>query len=182
MAGFVSELRSSIDLVSKIPVPTIAAIEGVALGGGLELALACDMRIAGSDATLGLTETALAIIPGAGGSQRLPRLIGVSKAKELIFTAARLSASEAKEWGIVNHVVDSGKALDKADEIANKIIDKGPIGIRMAKKAIDFGFEVDLKTGLEIEKICYGELVYTEDRKEGLKAFTEKRKPNYVGR
>ena len=181
ISGFVSGLRDTMSAVANIPVPTIAAIEGVAFGGGLELALACDMRVAGSDAQLGLTETALAIIPGAGGSQRLPRLIGVAKAKELIFTATRLSSQEALALGLINHSVPSGQAATKAEAIAASIVDKGPIAIRMAKEAIDSGASLEISRGLQVEKACYDELVMTLDRKEGLNAFVEKRKPKYKG-
>jgi len=181
ISSFVSGLRDTMSAVANIPVPTIAAIEGVAFGGGLELALACDMRVAGSEAQLGLTETALAIIPGAGGSQRLPRLIGVAKAKELIFTATRLSSQEALALGLINHSVPTGQAVIKAEAIAASIVDKGPIAIRMAKEAIDGGASLEISRGLQVEKACYDELVMTLDRKEGLNAFVEKRKPQYKG-
>lgn len=181
ISNFVTGLRDTMAAVANIPVPTIAAIEGVAFGGGLELALACDIRVAGSDAQLGLTETALAIIPGAGGSQRLPRLIGVAKAKELIYTAARLTSQEALSLGLVNHSVPSGSAVAKAEELAASIVEKGPVAIRMAKQAIDTGASLDMAKALQVEKMCYDELVMTQDRKEGLNAFVEKRKPKYKG-
>lgn len=166
---------------AELPFPTIASIEGVALGGGLELALACDIRIAGENALLGLPETALAIIPGAGGTQRLPRLVGLAKAKELIFTSARLNAKEALSIGLVNHCVPSGEAFAKALEIAAKIAVNGPIALRMAKKAIDQGIEEGMENALLEEGRCYGQLVHSNDRKEGLNAFVEKRKPVYKG-
>lgn len=181
VADFVSKLRDSFTAFSTLPMPTIAAIEGAALGGGLELALACDIRIAGKDSIIGLPETALAIIPGAGGTQRLPRLIGSSKAKELIFTARKLNGHEAKDFGIVNECVEAGSAEKRALEIAASICASGPIAIRMAKAAIDGGSNVDLETGLQIEKACYGQVIYTLDRKEGLLAFAEKRTPQYKG-
>lgn len=163
--------------------PTISVIDGPALGGGCELALCTDIRVATKDALFGLPETGLAIIPGAGGTQRLPRLIGISKAKELIFTGDRVSANEALAMGLVNHVCDDfNLATEKAIEIAKKIGDKGPIAIRAAKKAIDGGEADDLRKGLEIEDKQYQKVLNTEDRLEGLKAFAEKRKPVYHGK
>lgn len=181
VAPFVGRLRNAFDSLATLPIPTIATIDGVALGGGLELALACDIRVASANATLGLPETNLAIIPGAGGTQRLPRVVGVAKAKQLIFTGARLNGIEAHGLGIVNEVVREGSSYAKAVEIANQIVDKGPIGVRMAKKAIDEGIAVPLSQALEIEKNCYAQVVPTKDRVEGLKSFTEKRKPVYRG-
>ena len=151
------------------------------IGGGLELALVCDLRIAGTKSLLGLTETGLAIIPGAGGTQRLSRLIGVAKAKELIFTASRLNSVDAQTIGVVNYSVPVGETVQKAEEIAQQIVSKGPIAIRMAKLAIDQGIQVDMQQGLEIEKICYKELIDTTDRIEGLNSFVEKRSPVYKG-
>lgn len=180
--NFIRTIRDTFTMLEDIPKPVICAINGVAFGGGLELALACDIRIASSNAVLGLTETSLAIIPGAGGTQRLPRIVGVAKAKELIFLAKRITASEALSIGLVNEVVESEKLLDRAFEIANEIADKGPIAIAQAKFAINKGVECDIKTGLEIETKAYEVLIPTEDRVEGLKAFLEKRKPQYKGR
>jgi methylglutaconyl-CoA hydratase len=154
------------------------------LGGGLELALCCDLRIAGRNAILGLPETALAIIPGAGGTQRLPRLIGPSKAKELVYLARRLSADEAFMYGIINERVDAGKAVERAQEMANIMAGHGPIALRMAKKAIDAGWllrDEDMVKALAVERDCYARVVPTADRREGLKAFAEKRKPMYRG-
>lgn len=179
---FVSGLRSAFADVGELPMPTIAAIEGAALGGGLELALACDFRIAGADALLGLTETGLAIIPGAGGTQRLPRLIGATKAKELIFTARRLRAKEALEYGILNYVTPADHALERSLALAREILPNGPVAVRMAKAAIDGGMQVDLKAGLAVEQRCYAGIIDTEDRTEGLTAFREKRKPVYKGK
>ena len=168
--------------VSTLPIPTIAVIEGAALGGGLELALACDLRVAGARATLGLPETSLAIIPGAGGTQRLPRVVGVAKAKELIFTSARLTSDEAVKIGLINMSVEADNALITAEGIALKIVQNGPIGVRMAKAAIDGGIDVDIEKALEVEKACYAQVVNTEDRLEGINAFVEKRKSVYKGR
>lgn len=182
VGSFVAGLRSAFHSLSKLPFPTIAAIEGVALGGGLELALACDLRIAGHAAGLGLPETALAIIPGAGGTQRLPRVVGIAKAKELIFTGRKLSAQESLEIGLVNAVTPAGGAYDKAVEMAKTISEKGPIGVRMAKAAIDGGIACNIDQAMEVEGSCYSNVIYTQDRKEGLKAFVEKRSPKYSGK
>jgi methylglutaconyl-CoA hydratase len=180
--AFVEKLRMSFHGVSTLPIPTIAAIEGAALGGGLELALACDIRIAGARATLGLPETSLAIIPGAGGTQRLPRVVGVAKAKELIFTSARLTAEEAAAIGLVNSCVAAENALITAEGMALKIVQNGPIGVRMGKAAVDGGIDKNIEDALKVEKACYAQVVNTEDRMEGINAFVEKRKSVYKGR
>ncbi|KAJ0394209.1 hypothetical protein ATCC90586_009839 [Pythium insidiosum] len=180
-AATVFGLRSAFTELEQLPMPTIAAIEGAALGGGLEMAMACDLRVAGAKALLGCPETSLAIIPGAGGTQRLPRLVGLSKAKELIFTSRRLDATSAEKIGLVDYAVSEGAALDKALELAREILPNGPIGVRMAKEAIAKGLEVDLATGMAIERACYAQVIPTADRLEGLRAFKEKRKPSYKG-
>ena len=160
----------------------IAAINGVALGGGTELALACDIRIASMNALMGLTETRLAIIPGAGGTQRLPRLIGRGKAKELIFTGRRVDAQEALKIGLVNQICEQNSLLDECLKMAATICEAGPIAIEQAKYAINYGLETDLHTGLGIESNAYWVTIPTEDRLEGLAAFQEKRKPVYKGK
>jgi methylglutaconyl-CoA hydratase len=180
--AFVTKLRDSFQGLASTPFPTIAVIEGAALGGGLELALACDIRVAGTNAILGLPETALGIIPGAGGTQRLPRLVGVGKAKELILTATRLNGRAAFEIGLVNHCVEAGDALITAEGIALSIVKNAPIALRMAKLAVDKGVGLDLAAGLEVEGICYGQVVGTDDRREGIASFVQKRKPVYKGR
>lgn len=162
--------------------PVIAAIKGLAFGGGLELALAADLRVAGAEAKMGLVETALAIIPGGGGTQRLPRLIGAARAKELIFTARRLGAEEAGRLGLVDRVVPAGQALEVALGLAREILPNGPVAVRMAKQAINQGQDLDLVDGLALEEACYARVIPTEDRLEGLAAFREKRKPQYKGR
>lgn len=177
----VALIRQVINSVEQLPMPVIAAINGAAFGGGLELALACDIRLTAETAKIGLTETSLAIIPGAGGTQRLPRLIGLGKAKELIYTAQRVDAHEAKEIGLVDYVVPREKLLQKAKELADRIAENGPIAVAQAKIAINKGMEVDLQTGLEIEQLAYAMTIPTKDRIEGLKAFKEKRKPQYKG-
>lgn len=182
---FVSKLRAMVSGLNTLPVPVIAAIDGAALGGGLEIALACDLRTASSSAKMGLVEAKLAILPGAGGSQRLPRLVGVAVAKELIFTGRVLDGNQACKIGLVNHVVDQNKegnaAYCKAIELAEEIAGNGPIAVKMAKQAINYGSEVDLTTGLAFEETCYAQIIPTKDRLEGLKAFKEKRPPKYIG-
>ena len=179
---FLFSIRRLFNDLEALPLPVIAAINGVALGGGMELALACDLRVATVNASMGLPETQLAIIPGAGGTQRLPRLVGVSVAKELIFTGRRLTAEEALAKGLVNRIVAEDKLLDVCFELAEEICGAGPIALRQAKLAINKGLEVDLHTGLAIEASSYEVCIPTEDRVEGLRAFQEKRKPVYKGR
>ncbi len=182
VARFVSKIRSTFGMLQEMPKPVIALINGGAFGGGLEMALACDIRIAAEGATMGLTETSLGIIPGAGGTQRLPRVVGVAKAKELIFTARRVDAREAYALGMVNLVVPKDRLLAAGWEMAERIAKNGPIAVAMAKEAINRGSEVDIATGLAIEARCYDVIVPTEDRIEGLTAFKEKREPRYKGR
>lgn len=177
----VSLIRDTINSLEALPQPVIAAVNGVAFGGGTELALACDIRIASETAKLGLTETSLGIIPGAGGTQRLPRLVGKGRAKELIFTARRIDAKEALEIGLVEYTVPFENLLDKALEVAGQIVRNGPIAVAQAKFAIDKGYDVDLNTGLAIEQNAYAVTIPTKDRLEGLQAFKEKRTPNYIG-
>ncbi|WP_227937886.1 enoyl-CoA hydratase [Alkalihalobacillus deserti] len=170
-----------INRIAALKQPTLAAMNGTALGGGLELALACDIRIGSLLGHYGLTETSLAIIPGAGGTQRLSRLIGVGKAKELIFTSSKITGAEAKEVGLVEHVEKQEEVIVKALKLANLIAGNGPIAVRQAKKAINLGIDVDLNTSLTIETNAYEKTIVTEDRLEGLLAFEEKRKPHYKG-
>ena len=179
---FIYTIRNLFTDIANLPKPVIAAVNGVALGGGTELALACDIRIASENATLGLTETKLAIIPGAGGTQRLPRIVGVAKAKELIFTGKRVSAKEALEIGLVNKICSPENLLPECKKMAMEICETGPIAIEQAKYAINKGIEVDINTGLAIESNAYWITIPTEDRLEGLRAFKEKRKPNYKGK
>ncbi|ONK73477.1 uncharacterized protein A4U43_C04F31960 [Asparagus officinalis] len=179
---FVHSLRSTFSSLEALPLPTIAVIEGAALGGGLELVLSCDLRVCGEDARFGMPETGLAIIPGAGGTHRLPRVVGRSIAKELVFTGRRVDGKEALSMGLVNHCVSAGKAYLKALQIARDINQKGPLAIRMAKKAISQGVEAEMSSALAVEEECYAQLLNTEDRLEGLAAFAEKRKPRYTGK
>jgi len=177
----VTGLQTAFTALEELPVPVIAVLEGAALGGGLELALAADLRVAGSEARLGLVETALAIIPGAGGTQRLPRVVGASRAKELIYTARRFDAAEALRLGVVDRLVSAGGALDSALGLAREILPNGPVAVRMAKLAINCGLQLDLRAALAFERACYGQVVGTRDRLEGLASFREKRKPRYQG-
>ncbi len=179
--GFVKKLRATFTMLECLPMPTIAAIEGAALGGGLELALACDFRLVGGSAKLGLPETSLAIIPGAGGTQRLPRLIGRARAKELIFTARKFGAAEALRYGLADRITDPGNALESSMELAREILPNGPVALRAAKEAIDRGLDLDSSGGLLLEEACYARVIPTLDRLEGLAAFKEKRKPLYRG-
>ena len=182
---FVSRLRAFIAAIRDLPCATIAAVDGFALGGGLELALSCDLRVASDSAKMGLTETRLAIIPGAGGTQTLSRVVGPAKAKELIFTAKIFDGNYANDIGLVNNVVPQNEQGDaayiEALNLAQAIKPQGPVALRMAKLAINKGSEVDLSTGLAIEQACYAQVIPTKDRIEGLTAFREKRKPVYKG-
>ena len=168
--------------VASLPMPTIAVVAGVAAGGGMELALACDIRIAEEPATLGLRETALAILPGAGGTQRLPRLIGPSRAKRWIFAAKMHTAREALADGAVDQVVAAGDGMRAALALARLIAANGPVAVRLAKRAIDDGFDLPIREALEKERLCYEGVLPTQDRLEALKAFLEKRAPVYKGR
>jgi methylglutaconyl-CoA hydratase len=179
--AFLRRIKGIMDLVERLPMPTIAAVDGVALGGGCELALACDLRVLGKGATMGLTECALGIIPGAGGTQRLPRLIGPAKAKELIFTARKLSADDALAVGLANHVVAAGTSVDTALALAGEIAGCAPIAVEAAKAAIDGGLSTGISEGLLLEARAYEVTLFTEDRKEALAAFAEKRKPIFRG-
>ncbi len=164
--------------IQELPQPTIAAINGFALGGGCELAMSCDMRIATDKAKFGQPEVALGIIPGFGGTQRLPRLIGRAKAMEIILTGRTISANEALDLGLVNKVVSAENLLAEAVNMAEAILVKGPYAIRQAKVAINKGLEVDINTGCELEGNLFA-LCFGEEQKEGMSAFLEKRKPNF---
>ncbi|MFZ5633475.1 MAG: enoyl-CoA hydratase-related protein [Bacillota bacterium] len=168
--------------VAQFPKPLVAAVNGFALGGGCEFALCCDFIIASEKAAFGLPEVGLAIIPGGGGTQLMPRVIGRNKAKELIFTGRRISARDAYDIGLVNHVAPHEKLMEKTMEIMREITKNGPVALQQAKRSINLGVELDLNTALALEAECYNVCLATEDRDEGLKAFNEKRKPVYKGR
>jgi methylglutaconyl-CoA hydratase len=175
--------RSELGPLDRLPKPVVAAINGLALGGGLELALACDLRIASSTAVLGLPETSIAIIPGAGGTQRLPRIVGEGRAKEMILLARRLRAEEALGWGLVNRVTAPGTSVvDDALEWIAPIAGGAPLAQAAALDAIDRGRDASLETGLLIEKLSYETTLVSEDRREALAAFAEKRPPRFQGR
>lgn len=165
----------------ELPKPVIAAINGYAFGGGLELALCCDLRLVAEETKLGLTELKLGIIPGAGGTQRLPRLVGLATAKRLIYTGARISGRKASELGIATEAYPADELLDETRELAEQMLDSAPIAVGQAKKAMNRGIETDLQTGLAIENEAYEVTLGTEDRLEGLEAFKEGRKPNFKG-
>ncbi|HEV8438647.1 MAG TPA: enoyl-CoA hydratase-related protein [Methylomirabilota bacterium] len=166
----------------RCPVPVIAAVEGFAMGGGCELAVLSDMIVASESAVFSVPEVTRGIFPGIGGTQLLPRIIGAPAAKEMIFTGRRVGAQEAKALGLVNHLVPRGQARAKALEIAAVIADNGPVAVRQAKKAINWGGETDLETGMALAIEAYNNTVTTEDRLEGVRAFNEKRKPQFKGR
>ncbi|MCF6462247.1 short-chain-enoyl-CoA hydratase [Clostridium sp. Cult1] len=170
------KLFRKVELMEK---PVIAAVNGFALGGGCELAMCCDIRIASPKAKFGQPEVGLGIIPGFAGTQRLSRIVGLAKAKELIFTADMIDAEEAYRIGLVNKVVPEEDLMDEAMAMANKILSKGQIAVRFAKVAINRGIETDIETGMDIERDLFGLCFATEDQKEGMDAFLMKRKPNY---
>ncbi len=178
---YILTIRNLFTAIEYLNKPVIAAVNGIALGGGTELALASDIRIVSKTALMGLTETRLAIIPGAGGTQRLPRLVGKGKAKELIFTGRRVGADEALSIGLANQICEPDQLLAEAGKMAAMICETGPIAIEQAKYAINYGLETDLSTGLAIESNAYWVCIPTQDRLEGLAAFREKRKPVYKG-
>jgi enoyl-CoA hydratase/carnithine racemase len=174
--------RAAYSGVLNLPVPTIAAVEGFALGGGLEIALSCDLIIAGSGAVMGLPEVTVGVIPGGGGTQLLTRRIGWSKAAGMIFTGRRMSAAEAAALGVVDTEVAAGTARDRALELAGQIAANSPVGLRQAKRAMRLGADVDLATGLEVEDGCWRATAFSGDRVEGVAAFNEKRLPEWPGR
>lgn len=173
--------HKALDVIGEYEWPVICAINGAAVGGGLELALACDIRIASESAVLSLREITLGIIPGGGGTQRLSRLIGPGRAKEIIFTGCNLDSKKALEIGLVERIAPREKLLDEATSLAKQIISNAPIAIKLAKVSINKGLDRTLEEGLVIEKECVGMLAETEDLKEGAKAFLEKRKPIFKG-
>lgn len=174
--------HAAMALLDRSPIPTIAAVNGFALGGGLEIALACDIRIAAENASFGFPEVSLGILPGMGGTQRAPRIVGPAIAKELIFTGRRIKVEEARLIGLVNHVVPEGDALKAAKEMAAQIAANGPIAVQHAKAAANRALDVDVISGLEYEADQFALLFATEDAKEGMGAFVEKRKAEFKGR
>jgi enoyl-CoA hydratase/carnithine racemase len=177
----VRDLRNMVNTFGRMPVPTIAAVQGSAIGGGCELALAADLRVLADTAQMGLRETALAIIPGAGGTQRLPRLIGYTNALYWIATARVFNADEVSQFGLALRVVPESDLRITVRQIAAHIAANGPIAVQQAKRAMQLGLNTDLETGLEIEWDCYRSTIPTKDRLEGLQAFAEKRSPSFRG-
>lgn len=165
--------------LEKLSKPTIAAVNGFALGGGCELAMSCDLRIASESAQFGQPEVALGIIPGFSGTQRLPKLVGIAKAKELIFTGDRIKADEALRIGLVNHVVPEAELLEKAEALAKRMIKNAPGAVRLAKHAINEGYGKDIETGNHLEASYFGICFSTEDQKHGMDAFMKKEKPHF---
>ncbi|MFI9846197.1 enoyl-CoA hydratase/isomerase family protein [Nonomuraea sp. NPDC051941] len=182
MAAHSRTLQACFTEVARIGKPVIAAITGYALGGGCELALCADFRVAGESAKLGQPEILLGLIPGAGGTQRLPRLIGPARAKDLIFTGRHVPAAEALDLGLVDRVVPDEQVYTAALEWAATFVGGPSVALRAAKQAVDQGLEADLDTGLEIERLQFSGLFATDDAKIGMRAFSEKAKPKFTGR
>jgi methylglutaconyl-CoA hydratase len=179
---YIDAISGGIDAWAHITKPTICALNGSAYGGGLELALACDFRIAVTTAEVGLTEVKLGIMPGAGGTQRLPRLIGAAAAKEMILLGRRIGAERALAIGLVSAVVAPGDLRTAVDAMLGELAGCAPRSVAMAKAAIDRGIDVGIDEGLRIERQCYDVTLFSEDRDEGLRAFAEKRPPRFTGR
>lgn len=179
--AFVGLIQSTFDRISKLPVPTIAAVQGFAFGGGLELALAADIRVVEEGALLGLTECSLGIIPGAGGTQRLLHIAGYSRAIDLILGARRFDAGEGYRLGLVDRLAPKGQALAVAEQVMAGIAKNAPLAVRAAKKAIAATPQEGIDVGLKRELLAYQEILYTKDRREGFTAFMEKRPPQFVG-
>jgi enoyl-CoA hydratase/carnithine racemase len=174
--------RRTFSLLRGVPQPTIAAVHGFALGGGTELALLCDVVLAAEDASFGLTEVGLGIIPGGGGTQSLPRLIGRQRAKELIFAARRIGAEQAVSLGLVNRVVPRERLVSSAIELAEEFMRNSPFAVRQAKWAIDHGTDLAFEDGLEREHEAYMRAIASDDRREGIEAFNQRRPPRFTGR
>ncbi len=173
---------SGFEKIERIPKPVIAAVSGYALGGGTELALVCDMIVASETAVFAMPEITLGIIPGAGGTQRLPRLVGPNRAKELIFTGDFYDAQACRDMGLVNRVVPVADLMEEAKKLARRCIRNGAVALACAKACVNDGLNTDLTSGLSLERKCFSLLFSTQDQKEGMAAFKEKRKPEFQGR
>ncbi|ABO50022.1 short chain enoyl-CoA hydratase [Desulforamulus reducens MI-1] len=176
-----TSFHAAFDRIESLNKPVIAAIAGFALGGGCELSMACDLRIATEDAKFGQPEINLGVIPGAGGTQRLSRLVGVSRSKELIYTGKIIDAPTALSYGLINEIVKAEDLLAKAKKLAKGLASKPPVALGAAKRAINYGVEVDKNTGNCFERQCFALLFSTQDQKEGMNAFLEKRKAEFKG-
>ena len=175
-----SKLGNEVNLlIENLSIPTLAVVNGYALGGGLELAMSCDLRFASDNALVGLPEVGLGLIPGFGGTQRLSRIIGLPKAKELVFSAENLKANQALEIGLFNRVFDKETLMDEAKAYAQKVTKQGQIAVQTAKEIMNAGYEMTVDQGVELEVKSFGLLLSTEDYKEGTQAFIESRKPNF---
>jgi enoyl-CoA hydratase len=174
--------RRTFDKLTGIEKPTIAAVFGLALGGGCEVAICCDMRIASEDAIFGLPEINLGIMPGSGATQRLPRLVGVARAKEMLLTGDNINAAEAYRIGLVNKVVPRDKLMEEAKAVAGKLASKAKVSLGLIKRCVDNGLNMDLPSGLTLEMDCFALSFTSEDGREGVNAFTEKRKPVFKGK
>jgi enoyl-CoA hydratase/carnithine racemase len=177
-----SQIKAMFAAVRGVRSPTIASVFGFALGGGFELALSCDLIVAGDDAVFGLPETTVGIIPGGGGTQLLARRCGVARAKEAIFTGRRIAVEEAHAWGVVNRVVPRAELSRATEDLAAEILRASPLGVRQAKWAVDGGIAVPLEQGLELEDAAWRRAVDSQDRREGIAAFGEKRDPRWTNR
>jgi enoyl-CoA hydratase len=172
----------TLNMIQDLDRPVIAAVNGFALGGGMEVALACDFIYASENAKFGLPEVTLGVFPGFGGTQKLPRLIGKAKAKELILTGKMISAQEAYQMGIVNRVFSQASLMEETKKVAVQIAGNGAVGVRLAKMVTDAGYNMDLEKACSLESYAFGISFATEDQKEGMAAFVEKRKPNFKGK
>ncbi|MDG9704845.1 enoyl-CoA hydratase-related protein [Streptomyces sp. DH37] len=173
--------RAAYTGVLELPMPTVAAVHGFALGGGFELALSCDLIVADPTAVVGLPEVSVGVIPGGGGTQLLPRRVGAARAAELIFTARRVEATEARELGLVDHLAPHGEDRAEALALARRIAANSPVGLRAAKRALRTGWGMDLRAGLEVEDAAWRTVAFSGDRAEGVAAFNEKRAPRWPG-
>lgn len=180
--AFIKGAHAAFNGLENLEKPVIAAISGLALGGGCELLLACDIRICSENAVFGQPEIKIGVIPGAGGTQRLPRTIGVTKAKELLYTGDTMDAAEALRVGLVSRVVPLGKVLEEALAMAKKIARQAGVALRITKDVVNTGLSLDLASALAYEARCFEMLFDTQDQKEGMTAFVEKRKPNFKDR
>jgi len=179
--GLESQMQRLYDEIEAFEKPTIAAVNGYALGGGCELAMACDLRIASDKAVFGLPEATLAVLPGAGGTQRLARLVGIGRALDMILTGRRLRAEEAQRAGLVSEIVAPDQLMTRAREVARQVMAKGPLAVRLAKLVVRSGMDADQRTGLVVERLAQALLYTSQDKREGAEAFLAKRDPSFTG-